>query len=146
MGTIICATRIGEISRIVQMRAIDLAHQRGDRLVFLNVVDANALGDMDESIKSVARSELEWFKRTLLEIAQNRARRGGVEADIEMRQGDVRQEIESVINERQAELLVLGSPRPQSDQGTFTQSAIEEFAETIRRDTGVEVKIITPQS
>jgi len=146
MGTIVCATRIGENSRIVQMRAIDMARERGDQLIFLYVVNVNTLGEIEKNLEAAARMELEWFGRALLEIAQNRARRSGVDAEIEIRHGGVEEEIGIVLRDRAVDLLILGSPRPRSEQKKFTQTAIEEFAQNIERQTGVEVRIIAPNS
>jgi nucleotide-binding universal stress UspA family protein len=142
MGTIVCATRIGESSRVIQTDAIQLAKSQGKDIVFLHVVDVSNLGDIDDSLVDAANVELTWLGEALLSVAKYRSRRMGVEADIEIRNGEVREQIETVLKERDADILFLGCPRQDSEQQTFTIQALEDFAQQIRTNTGVEVKLV----
>jgi len=142
MGNIVCATRIGELSRIIQRKAIDLAKSQNDRLIFVYVVNLDNLGEIDENLVDAAKMELAWFGESLLAIAKQRGRRHGVDTQVVIRHGEVREQIESVLMEWNADLLILGNPRKDLPRQTFTQSALEEFAQTIQTNTGVEVKIV----
>jgi len=142
MGNIVCATRIGELSRIIQRKAIDLAKSQNDRLVFVYVVNLDNLGEIDDNLVDAVRMELTWFGEALLAIAKQRGRRSGVDTQVEIRDGEVREQIEAVLREYNADLLILGKPREDLPTQTFTQSALQEFAQIIQTDTGVEVKIV----
>ena len=143
MGSIVCATRGGAGSRAVQQSAITYARERGTDLVFLFVVDTCSLqNEEDELIRAVCK-ELLFLGQTLLRIAKKRAANYQVTADIVIREGEVKEEISKFIDERSAELLLLGAPRGTTDT-TFGDDVIEQFAEAIHRDTGVEVEIIRP--
>ena len=143
MGSIVCATRGGAGSRTVQQAAITYARERSTDLVFLFVVDTYSLqNEEDELIRAVCK-ELVFLGQTLLRIAKKRAANYQVTADIVIREGEVKEEISKFIDERSAELLLLGAPRGTTDT-TFGDDVIEQFAEAIHRDTGVEVEIIRP--
>jgi nucleotide-binding universal stress UspA family protein len=142
MGTIVCATRIGESSRVIQTEAIELARSQGKDIVFLHVVNVSNLGDIDPSLVDAANEEMTWLGEALLSVAKYRSRRMGVDADVEIRHGEVSEQIEAVLKERDADILFLGSPRQDSQQQTFTVQAIEEFAQKIQTSTGVEVKLV----
>ena len=70
MGLIVCATRGGEASRRTQERAIVLARERSDELVFLCVVDPNFAGPQSEAVAAALEDELKRLGRSLLNIAR----------------------------------------------------------------------------
>lgn len=141
MSTIICATRGGASSLAVQQRAIEHAREGQHRLIFLYVIDTSSLEGLDKMLLPAVCSELYWIGETLVNIAQNRAESHEVAAETQIREGDLREEIEAILTEEAAELLLLGTPRG-TTRTVFGDDAIERFAQTIREDTGVEVELV----
>ena len=58
MGPIVCATRGGEASRRTQERAVALARERGDPLIFLFVADTNFTQPANQSLAEALADEL----------------------------------------------------------------------------------------
>jgi nucleotide-binding universal stress UspA family protein len=143
MGNIVCATRGGAGSRAVQQAAITYARERGTGLVFLFVIDTSSLENEEAEMVAAVRDELLFLGQTLLRIAKKRAANYQVKAEIIVRDGNVKQQISKFLDESSAELLLLGAPRGTTDT-IFGDDVIEQFAESIHRDTGVEVEIIRP--
>jgi nucleotide-binding universal stress UspA family protein len=141
MSTIVCATRGGASSLAVQQRAIELARAEGHRLIFLYVIDTTSLFGLDEPLLAAVCTELHWMGETLVNIAKKRAEDHGVAAEAQIRQGDLKEEIASLLNDEAAELLLLGTPRG-TTRTVFGDDAIERFATTIREDTGVRVELV----
>lgn len=136
MGAIVCATGNGNASRAVQTAAVDLARREGKKLIFLHVIDVTRLGELEEGLIVPAQRELAWLGQATLRLAQERARRRGVQSEIAIRYGDVQSALEQFILEHHADLLMLGQP---------TDDALQAFARTIEIDTGVPVRLVTAQ-
>jgi nucleotide-binding universal stress UspA family protein len=143
MGPIVCATRGGEASRRTQERAIALAKERDAPLVFLCAVDPSFAGPVDEGLSTALADELRRLGRSLLCIAQARAREQGVEAQTHVRCGPVRQTIEGYLHEVDASALVIGSPQAHAQRQTFDAEEVHRFAEALRQTTDVEVIVVT---
>lgn len=144
MGSIVCATRGGEGSRVAQTAAIEQAKTTGKPLIFLYVVDPNSLDDdVDDSLKGALLAELTWMGETLLRIAQKRADAAYLGTEVKIRRGNVREEIIRFVKDAEAELLVLGAPRG-TTANVFGDDAIERLAEGIEQETAVSVQIIRP--
>lgn len=143
MGPIVCATRGGGASRRTQERAIALAKERDSDLVFLFVVDPSFTELVDEKLSAALTDELGRLGRSLLCIAQARAREKGTEAETEIRTGSVRQEIEKYLREVDADTLVIGAPRANSTGRAFGSENIYQLAEAIEQSTGVDVVVET---
>ncbi len=142
MGPIVCATRGSEASRRTQERAIALAQERGDPLIFLFVVDATLVRPANKDMAAIVADELEQLGRRLLGIAQARAREQDVEAEMAIRHGDVQQRVESFLREVSAGTLVIGAPRSGAEHPAFDPAALDEFAERLRASIGVEVIVV----
>ena len=145
MKYIVCATRGGAGSRAVHERAIEYASQRELKLVFLFVIDISNLGDADEKLRPAVHDELAWLGLALLRIAQQRAQSAGIESEIVIREGQVRDEICRFIKERSAELLLLGAPRG-TTATIFGDDMVEQFAADLEKTTGVPVEIVRPRA
>ncbi|MEZ4646992.1 MAG: universal stress protein [Chloroflexota bacterium] len=143
MGCIVCATRGGEGSRAVQLAAIERSKAGKQPLIFLYVTDPSTIRDADESLLPAIQMELDWMGSTLLRIAQQRASHAGIKAKLEIRHGDVREEIGRFLGETHAEVLLLGAPRGTS-ANVFGDDAVEQFAIAIEDKTGVPVEVIRP--
>jgi hypothetical protein len=167
MKYIVCATRGGAGSRAVQQKAIEYARERVQKLVFLFVIDVSVLEDVDDKLRPAVRDEMAWLGLALLGIAHQRAEDAGIESEIVIRDGLVRDEISRFIKERSAELLLLGAPRGMRDEisrfikersaellllgaprGTtatiFGDDVVEEFASSLEEMTGVTTEIVRP--
>jgi nucleotide-binding universal stress UspA family protein len=142
MGPIVCATRGSEASRRTQERAIALAQERGEPLIFLFVVDTALIKPANKELADVVADELERLGRRLLCIAQARAREQGVEAEMAIRHGNVQQGVESFLREVNADTLLIGAPRSGTEHPAFDPAALDEFAERIRAAIGAEVIVV----
>jgi nucleotide-binding universal stress UspA family protein len=140
MGKILCATRGGEDSYRSQDRAIELALQRGDQILFLYVVNTSFLDKTAAPIVVDVTTGIEHMGEFLLTMAQERACEAGVVADLITRKGDVREEIKKAAVEHGVDLVVLGSPA----QGTsvFKLEALRAFAAEIEEETGIPAAIM----
>lgn len=133
-GAIVCATGNGDASRIVQRRAVEMARDQKKKLVFLHIVDVARLGELDPALIPAAQREMAWLGKAVLQLAEERARRQGVDATFAIRFGQVLPELERFVKEERAALLLLGQP---------TNDALLRFAQTIEGDTGVPVQLVT---
>lgn len=140
---IVCATRGGEGSRVVQSAAIRRAKESGQPLVFLYVTDPHSLGEYDQALEPAVREELDWLGETLLRTAQRRANAAQLHAEARIRQGNVREEICRFLEESNAGILLLGAPRG-TTANVFGDDAVEQFAQEIMDSTHVQVEIIRP--
>ncbi|NIO70270.1 MAG: universal stress protein [Anaerolineae bacterium] len=140
MGKILCATRGGEASYRTQDKAISLAKERGDTLLFLYVADLHFLDKTAASIVVDVATEIEHMGEFLLAMAQERAREAGVEASLITRKGDVRQEIKAAAVEEGVALVVLGRPADQTSR--FKLEALRGFAAEIEKETGIPAVIL----
>jgi nucleotide-binding universal stress UspA family protein len=138
---IVCATRGGRGSRAVQLEAVRLARERNARLVFLYVVDVQALGEVDESLVTAVRDELEWLGRALMHVARQRAQQANIQVDVAVREGSVHDEIGHYVRESGASLLLMGAPR-----GTAGDTGINPFARELEEETGVQVQLVYPEA
>lgn len=145
MGCVVCATRGGEGSRAAQEAAIRYARENQDKLIFMYVVDFKTLDEFDDSLLPAVREELTWLGQSLLRIARHRAEQADVTVEIVIREGDVMLEIEDFLQEIKADQLILGAPRG-TTANVFGDDAIEQFAQRIQEDTGIEVAIARPES
>ena len=147
-ATIVCATRGGEGSRAVRQRAIALALEDGCALVFLFVIDIKAIDRAGHesggrALSDALQKELSWVGRALLEIARRRAKLAGVEAEIVIREGEVKEVITTFLKKRRPSHLLLGAPRG-TTANVFGDDAVERFAEEISAASGVAVEVVRP--
>lgn len=140
MGTILCATRGGVDSQPTQQRAISLAQERGDRLVFLYVVDTTFLNMVAAPLVVDVASQLRQMGQFQLAMAQEQAAEQGIEAEIVIRQGPLRTKLMRVAQEVQASLIVLGYPK--GAEARFDESDFQTFVAELRTKTGAEVVIV----
>ena len=144
MGLIVCATRGGEAGRRTQERAIALATERGDELVFLCVFDPAFAGNLSDALAEAVVREQQWLGRTLMNVAQDRARKQGVDARAVIRSGLVVESIEDFLRESCASTLVIGEPKVDSALGTFSHDNVQSCAHQMVDDTGIEVVVVHP--
>lgn len=142
MGSIVCATRGGEASRRTQQRAIDLTKERGADLTFLCIVDPGFVEPSDEMLRSALEDELQRLGRSLLCIAQARAKEEGVESRTVVRSGPVRENLMAYLEESGAETLVIGAPERERQIVALDPENVEQLAEVVQESTGVEVVVV----
>ncbi len=141
MGTILCATRGGEASYRTQDAAIALARERGDRLVFLYVVDTHFLDRTARAVRpDVVAGEMARMGTFLLTLAQERAAQQGVKAEIRVRRGEMAEELKAAAREEGATLVILGQPG--DEESAFRRAELEALARQIEKETGAETRII----
>jgi nucleotide-binding universal stress UspA family protein len=140
MTTILCATRGGEASIRTQMRAIDLAKERGADLLFLYVADVNFLGRVPGNIVVDVATELENMGEFLLLMAKERAEKEGVTANTVVKRGEFRAALLEAAQEGGAGLIVLGSPG--EDSNLTQRGFLEALASEISAESGIETLIV----
>ena len=144
MGPIVCATRGGEAGRRTQERAIALAKEQSDDLVFLCVSDPDFAGPLNQPLHDAIVQEQQWLNRALMSIAQARARERGVQARVEVRSGSVLDVIEEYLCESGASTLVIGEPKIDSPLSAFQVDRVQSCAKHVEQNTGVQVIVVTP--
>jgi nucleotide-binding universal stress UspA family protein len=145
MGLIVCATRGGEAGRRTQERAVALAKEQGDELVFLCVFDPAFAGNLSDALSEAVVQEQQWLGRTLVNVAQSRARKQGVNAHAVVRSGPVLENIENFVRESCASTLVIGEPKVDSALGTFKLDSVQSCADQMVDKTGIDVVVVTPE-
>jgi len=140
MGIILCATRGGEASLHAQNAAIALAKERGDELAFLYIIDLKFLDKTAAPIMVDVENELSELGNFLLLVAKERASAEGVKTRTLCRKGNVQEEIKKAALEINATLVVLGIPEEESS--AFQLSNLQTFADEIKDETGIEVRIV----
>jgi nucleotide-binding universal stress UspA family protein len=143
MGSIVCATRGGEVSRRTQEQAVALAKERGEELIFLYVVDPSFAGTVNEMLKAALTDELTRLGRSLLCIAQARAQEEGIAARTAIRRGPTLQSIQEYLREVDASVLVIGAPRGNVGMRGLDSEEVYEQAEAICGDMGIEMVVVS---
>jgi nucleotide-binding universal stress UspA family protein len=126
MGKILCATRGGEASYRAQDRAITLARQRGDSLIFLYVIDTHFLDKTAAPIVVDVGNQLQNMGEFLLAMAREKAESQGVP-------------VQCVCREEQVDIVVLG--RPAGEANAFAMEELKAFAAEIEAETDSQVII-----
>jgi nucleotide-binding universal stress UspA family protein len=140
MQPIVCATRGGQASRRTQERAVALAKERGAPLLFLCTVDPEFTNPASEALRAALSEELRWLGRSLLLIAQARAQAQGVDAQIDILCGVVWPNIADHLKRVNARTLVIGAPRNPAE--VFGPADVDQQAESIRQELGIEVIVV----
>ena len=140
MGIILCATRGGEPSSRTEQKAIALAKEHGDTLLFLYIVNTHFLDKTAAPIVVDVDDELTDMGEFLLLMARERAEKQGVDTETLIRKGDVRVEIKKVTLEVGATMVVLGKPVGQ--ENVFKMENLKAFAAEIESETGAEAIIV----
>ena len=140
MGTILCATRGGVDSQATQQRAIDLARERGDDLVFLYVVDTTFLNTIAAPLVVDMDSQLHQMGQFQLTMAHEQAAEQGVEAQVILRRGPLRTELMRAAQEIKASLIVLGHPKGKGAR--FDETDFQGFIRELAAKTGAEILVV----
>ena len=140
MGKILCATRGGEASYRTQDKAIALAQERGDELLFLYVANIRFLNKTHAPIVVDVEQEMVKMGEFLLLMAQERAAEQGVTANTLCRTGEMREELKIVARQQGVSLIVLG--RPAGKESVFQLTSLQAFAGEVKDEIGIETRIV----
>ncbi len=124
--------------------AVDRAGEAGQDLRYLAILDDEQFGDLSPALADTVRSELQWLLRAQLRMV-NLQTDPDVKSTIEIRQGDVEDEVISAAKDLGADLILLGAPLPK-DSGAARRHSIDELVEVLRRETGADVEIVGPEA
>jgi nucleotide-binding universal stress UspA family protein len=124
--------------------AFDRAGEAGQDLRYLAILDDEQFGDLSPALADTVRSELQWLLRAQLRMV-NLQTDPDVKSTIEIRQGDVEDEVISAAKDLGADLILLGAPLPK-DSGAARRHSIDELVEVLRRETGADVEIVGPEA
>lgn len=137
---ILCPTRGGKASYANQDQAIALARERDAELLFLYVSNVKFLGLTSLPFIVDIETELDEMGEFILLMAQERAEKAGVHAEITVERGVFHEVIKSVIQEKQINTVVLGSS--QEGTGVTTEDYVQKLGETISQDMQVEFIVL----
>ena len=137
---ILCPTRGGKASYANQDRAIALAKERDSDLLFLYVSNVKFLGLTSLPFIVDIETELDEMGEFILIMAQERAEKAGVHAEITVERGVFDKVLKAVIQEQQISTVVLGSSK--EGTGITTEEYVQKLGETISQELGVEFIVL----
>ena len=137
---ILCPTRGGKASYANQDRAIALAKERDSDLLFLYVSNVKFLGLTSLPFIVDIETELDEMGEFILIMAQERADKAGVHAEITVERGVFDKVLKIVIQEQQISTVVLGSSK--EGTGITTEEYVQKLGETISQELGVEFIVL----
>jgi nucleotide-binding universal stress UspA family protein len=138
---ILCAVRSRPGGEETVDRAIKLALKTGARLTFCQIIDTGFLNRFSSrgSARKVAQKELTDMAEFALSIICDQAEAKGVaDVDYILRTGNVRHALLELVNETDADLLVLGRSKPMPGHSAFPDQTRNEFIAQLEA-TGVIV-------
>ena len=142
---IVCAVRGRPESRRTVTYAIDLALEKGARLTFLHILDAEFLKKAPAGRLSTVYKELTGLGEFMMLILEDRARRRGVEqVDHVFREGHIKKQLRKYALETHADILVIGAPLVGQRGSVFTQKELEKFTDEMCEIARLEV-ILAPK-
>lgn len=139
MPGIVCAIRGGPASQPTIHKAISLAQETDHKIHFLYVVNLDFLERTASSRTHTISKELRQMGEFILLTAQVQAQRHGVDADGIIHEGNVGEEIIRVCQETQADYVVLGNPKGEHEDNTFTRERLNKFVQHIEKTSGAKV-------
>lgn len=137
---ILCPTRGGQDSYPNQDRAIALAKERGEELLFLYVSNVEFLGLTASPILVDVEHELDEMGEFMLTMAQERADQAEVTSSTIVKHGQYQDVLVDVINEYNIGTVVMGFSA--GGTGVVTEGYIHGLVEEIGGKTGVEFIIV----
>ncbi len=140
MTTILAPTRGGQRSYPNQDRAAQLAKEQSAELIYLYINDVTFLNQTASPILIDMEAEMEEMGEFLLTMAQDRAAKFGVAAKTIVRQGGFTDVMESVIDEFDVDMVVMGSSG--QDDGHTTPDFMAETAQKLADKYGVDVVLL----
>jgi nucleotide-binding universal stress UspA family protein len=140
MPGIVCAIRGGPASRPTIDKSIQLAVETGLPLYFLYVVNLDFLSHTASSRTHLISKEMYEMGEFILLTAQTEAQSKGIDAQGIVRKGIIRDEIVALCQEMNADYVVLGIPRLQSEkENVFTEDRMDRFGQRIEEESGAKI-------
>jgi len=139
MSGIVCAVRGGPASQPTIRRAIRTALENELPLYFLYIVNVDFLEHTSSSRVRTIIEEMSEMGEFILLAAQATAAAQGVEAHGIVRRGHVTEEIVALCREKEADYLVVGRPREDSEANLLTDPLLAAFIHNVEQQTGARV-------
>ncbi len=136
MSGIICAIRGGPASKTTIKAAVELAMEKKLTIHFLYVVNLDFLAHTTSSRTHSVYHEMDRMGEFILLVAQEGAKKFGIDSEGVVRHGTVREEIIALAKEIKADYVVLGQPTEKDDGDYFTHDLLDTFKDEIERETG----------
>ena len=138
--TDICYVSWGGTGRAVALR---MAMARADKadapLVYLAILDDSTFGDIDSTLRDLAKDELAWLLDAQLELTKRQTGLEDVAVQLVVRSGDVAQEIIEVVDSLQPAEVLVGAPLPDD-----SDNAIAELFALVEQRTKTPVVVLEP--
>jgi nucleotide-binding universal stress UspA family protein len=142
---IVCAARGGRRIQPSVNRAIEIACENRAWLTFLYILDVEFLKSTTVGHTEMVFEELDKLGEfMMIRLCEYANERGCVKADYAIRHGEVPEEIQAYLLKIRPDLLVLGRPQEDVDEGgpsAFESDGIVQFADDITEKTGVRVEL-----
>jgi len=139
MTVILCPTRGGKSSIPNQQWAIQFAKEQNAHLIFLYVSDVRFLDNLSSPLLVDVVHELDELGEFLLAMAQDRAQKAGIKADILVRQGIFREALAEVILDKKVDTVIIGK----STRGTgVTDERYLTILAATMQEKGVEMIVV----
>jgi RNase H-fold protein (predicted Holliday junction resolvase) len=106
------------------------------------VVDPSFAGNLEDQLAEAMEDELRRLGRSLLYIAQARARKQGVEAETVCISGPVWENIDSYLRKVDASALVIGLPKSAMTLDAFGSGEAQEVIQSLQKSTGIEIVVV----
>ena len=143
--SIVCGVTGSEHAIKAVERAVMLARRDNARLTFVHAVDDSFVrsgpGAIEVTSEDVDKG-LENIGKHLLDRAVRIAVEQGVTADKVMKRGLVLEVLRQVIQERNADLLLIGHEERSFFNRILFKGNVEDHVQELRNQTGIEVEIV----
>lgn len=139
---IICAVRGLPESRETVTTAIDLALEHKCQLTFCWVIDVEFLGQSLPTLTPLrsAYQQLEDLGEFSMLILCDRAGRRGVkQVDYLIRKGELHTQLKQTASELNADLMVIGRPKPEKGPSRFSPAEFDEFVKSLEGEFAIQV-------
>ncbi len=139
---ILVPTRGGESSYPNQDKAIEIAKQKGADILFLYITNIEFLEKVSRPVIVDIAQEIDDMGEFLLVMAQERAGKAGVKAETLVKRGAFREAMETVIDEEEVDMLILGSASVDEETGHTTMDFIKTLNQSIADTYKIEVVVL----
>jgi hypothetical protein len=140
MNKILCPTRGGEASQINQDKAIEIAAERGWKIVFLYVSNVGFLRNLRTAMmEKQILNDLDDMGEFILSMAQERAEKKNVESEICLKHGVFFTALKEAAEEYETGAVFLGSSA--EDEGYTTKGYLDNLVEHVCEFADLEIII-----
>lgn len=139
MSGIVCAVRGGPESQPTINKSITLSIEKKLPLYFIYIVNLDFLSHTSGSRTQVLTEELREMGEFILFLAEEKAKKLGVNATGVVLKGSVIEEIAKYCHEVKADFLVMGQPKLKKESSHFTEESFNHFISVTEEQTGAKV-------